>query len=91
MSTDKRTTTAVLSCASSLFALLGLFAGPIYFSAAFVCIAILAMRGDTRYGAAFATCAIVFLLAAFGYGIGKDLAQRDNLRNAQAVASAGQR
>ncbi|MBN6149378.1 hypothetical protein JR065_03430 [Xanthomonas sp. AmX2] len=89
MSIDKSVAPAVLSCASSLFVALGLLADPLCFSAAFVCLAASsAMRGDARQRGAFAALAIAFLLVVLGYGMGKDLAQRDNLRDAQATATA---
>ncbi|MCC4596044.1 hypothetical protein NRY95_15940 [Xanthomonas campestris pv. phormiicola] len=90
MSANKTVAPAVLSGAISLFVVLGLCVGPLYFSAALVCLAILALRNDTRQAQMYAGLALVFLLVAFGYGIGKDLAQRDNLHDAQAVESTDQ-
>ncbi|MBN6104600.1 hypothetical protein JR064_20745 [Xanthomonas sp. CFBP 8703] len=90
MSANRTIAPALLSGAISLFVVLGLCVGPLYFSAALVCLAILAMRNDTRQGLLYAGLALVFLLVAFGYGIGKDLAQRDNLRDTQTVASTEQ-
>ncbi|MDL5364624.1 hypothetical protein QSH18_03295 [Xanthomonas sp. NCPPB 2654] len=83
------TPAALLFCAGSLFVVLGLLANPLYFSAAFACLAAsAAMRGDARHRVVYGALAIVFLLVVLGYGIGKDLAQRDNLRDAQAMANA---
>ncbi|QNH13599.1 hypothetical protein [Xanthomonas sp. SI] len=89
MSANK-TVAPALSGAISLFVVLGLCVSPLYFSAALVCLAMLAMRSDTRQGQLYAGFALLLLLVAFGYGIGKDLAQRDNLRDLQAVASTDQ-
>lgn len=82
------TPTALLFCAGSLFVVLGVLANPLYFSAAFACLAAgAAMRGDALQRSVFGALALLFVLVVLGYGIGKDLAQRDNLRDAQAVAS----
>lgn len=86
MSANK-TVAPALSGAISLFAVLGLCVSPLYFSAALVCLAVLAMRNDTPQAQLYAGLALVFLLVAFGYGIGKDLAQRDNARDAQVAAA----
>lgn len=92
MSVGKHVTPAALSfCVSSLFVVLGVLANPLYLGTAFACLAAsAAMRGDARQRGMFAALAIVFLLVVLGYGMGKDLAQRDNLRDAQAAASIGQ-
>ena len=85
MSANK-TVAPALSGAISLFVVLGLCVSPLYFSAALVCLAILAMRDDTRQAQLYAGFALLFLLVAFGYGIGKELAQRDNAHDAQIAA-----
>src|SRR5688572_3736225 len=85
----KSMASAVLSCASGLLVALGLLADPRCFSAALACLAAsAAMRGDARQRGTFAALAIAFLLVVLGYGMGKDLAQRDNLSDAQAAATA---
>ncbi len=87
MSANKTVAPALLSGAISLFVVLGLCVGPLYFSAALLCLAILVMRTDTRQAQLYAGFALVFPLVAFGYGIGKDLAQRDNARDAPVAAA----
>lgn len=90
MTVDTPVAHALLYSATSLFVLLGLFATPLYFAAALLCVAVLAMRSDTRQAQLYAAFSIVFLLVVVGYGIGKDLAQRDNLRDAQVAAGERQ-
>ncbi len=48
MSASKPVASVILSSAIGLFAVLALCFGPLYFSAALVCLTILALRGDTR-------------------------------------------
>lgn len=82
------TPTALLFCAGSLFVVLGVLANPLYFSAAFACLAAsAAMRGDALQRSVFGALALLFVLVVLGYGIGKDLAQRDNARDAQVAAA----
>lgn len=90
MTVSKPFAQTLLYSATSLSVLLGLFVSPLYLAAALVCVTLLALRGDTRQAWLYVAFSTVLLLVGFGYGIGKDMAQRDN-RDAQAVAHADQR
>lgn len=87
MSASKTVAPALMTCAISLFVVLGLCVGPLYFSVALVLFGIQALRTDMRLALLYAGFALVFALVAFGYGIGKDLAQRENARDARVAAA----
>lgn len=86
MPANKTVAPALLSGAISLFVVLGLCVSPLYFSVALVFLGIQALRTDMRLGLLYAGFALVLALVAFGYGIGKDLAQRENVRDAHVAA-----
>lgn len=68
-----------------VFALAGLLLHPLFFIGALVCL--VAVQTSRRHKLVAALLSSVLVIAAFGYTIGKDLAVRDNARDAKSEQS----
>ena len=89
MGTARSSSDTLMLLLAAGIVLAALAGSPLFFSGAFLACGIaLARRPERRaQGAAMAGVALGFFLLVLGYGIGKDLALRDNARaNAPAAA-----
>jgi hypothetical protein len=60
------------------FVLAGVFVSPLFFAAAFLLLGAQLAKKNKRLGLAVAGFGVLFFLVVAGYGIGKDMALRDN-------------
>lgn len=62
------------------FGLLSVLSNLLFLSAAIACLGMMVVRqpGQRAWGLTIFAVAILFFLMVFGYGVGKDMAKRDN-------------
>lgn len=71
------------------FVVLGVVASPVFFAAALACHGLLMVRRNRDHGIATAVLGLAFVLVVLGYGVGKDMALRDNARVSASVTPMG--
>ncbi len=81
----------LLGAATLGFYLMGMTSSLLYFAGAIACLgAAIALRpGNGRRGAMVGALAVLYFLVVFAYGVGKDMAVRDNKLGAAAMPNYG--
>ena len=64
------------------FVLAGILLSPLFFACALLVFGVQIAKMNKRLGLGVAALGLVYFLLVFGYGMGKDLALRDNARQA---------
>ncbi|RNF84161.1 hypothetical protein EER27_07080 [Lysobacter psychrotolerans] len=73
----------------AVFVVLGVVASPVFFAGALACHGLLLVRRNPAQGIVTAVLGVVFFLVVLGYGVGKDMALRDNARASVPVTPMG--
>jgi multisubunit Na+/H+ antiporter MnhC subunit len=86
--TLSKASSEVSSLLQLAFVLAGLFVSPLFFAGAFLLLGAQLAKKNKRLGMAVAGAGVLYFLLVAGYGIGKDMALRDNAQAVGAVSNA---
>ena len=75
---------------SIFFLVLGFFSSPLYFAGSIVAVSLLLAQRPSHRRASWLVLAlaVTYFLVVFGYDVGKDMAARDNARDAMRSSGA---